>query len=79
MTENNEARLKQLGLMITYYRKMHNWSQEQLAEYAGIGRTHLSKIEAPGIAYSFSLDCLFSLADALGVSPADLLKFPENS
>ena len=48
-------------------------SQEQLAEKAGISRSLLSCIEAPGIAHSFSLDVFFSLADALDVDPAALI------
>ncbi len=48
-------------------------SQEELSEKAHISRGHLSAIEAPGIAHSFSLEVFFNLADALDVDPADLI------
>ncbi len=34
----------------------------------------MSIIEAPGVAYNFTLDVLFNIADALGVKAEDLLK-----
>lgn len=56
-------------------------SQEQLAEKANISRAHLSAIEAPGMIRAFSMDIFFNIADALGVSPADLINaslFPDH-
>ena len=56
-------------------------SQEALAEKAGISRSLLSVIEAPNTANSFSLETLYDIADALDVSPSDLLTaslFPDN-
>lgn len=55
-------------------------SQEQLAEKAGVSRSHLSAIEAPRIVRPFSLEVFFNIADALDVDPADLIKasvFPD--
>ncbi|MPN54935.1 hypothetical protein SDC9_202614 [bioreactor metagenome] len=48
-------------------------SQEQLAEKANISRSHLSAIEAPNIVRPFSLEILYNIADALNISPAELL------
>ncbi len=69
----NRDRLIQLGIAISALRKMRGMSQEQLAERAGISRSHLSSIEAPGIARSFSLEIFFNIADALEIDPADLI------
>ena len=69
----NRDRLIQLGIAISALRKMRGMSQEQLAERAGISRSHLSSIEAPGIARSFSLEIFFNIADALDIDPADLI------
>lgn len=76
----NRDRYIQLGITISTLRKMRGLSQEQLAEKANISRSHLSSVEAPGIARPFSLEVFFNIADALEVDPADLLKasvFPD--
>ena len=55
-------------------------SQEQLAEKANVSRSHISSIEAPGIARPFSLEVFFNIADALEIDPADLISasvFPD--
>ena len=55
-------------------------SQEQLAEKALVSRSHLSAIEAPGIARPFSLEVFYNIADALDVDPAALINasvFPD--
>ena len=76
----NRDRFIQLGITISVLRKMRGMSQEQLAEKAGISRSLISAIEAPGLAKSFSLDVFFDLADALDIDPADLINasvFPD--
>ena len=83
---NNEKELKNrdrfihLGIAIAALRKMRGLSQEQLAEKADVSRSHISSIEAPGIARPFSLEVFFNIADALDIDPADLITasvFPE--
>ncbi len=77
----NRDRFIQLGIAISALRKMRGLSQEELAYRANISRGHLSSIEAPGIAHSFSLEVFFNLADALEVEPADLINaalFPDS-
>lgn len=69
----NRDRFIQLGIAISTLRKIRGLSQEQLAEKAGISRSLISSIEAPGIAKGFSLEVFFDLADALGVAPEDLI------
>lgn len=76
----NRDRYIQLGIAISTLRKMRGLSQEQLAERANISRSHLSSIEAPGIARPFSLEVFFNIADALDIDPADLINasvFPD--
>ncbi len=70
-------KINQLGIAIASLRKMRDMTQEQLAEKAGISRTFLSSIEAPGTSRSFSLEVLYALADALEVKPGDLLNFAD--
>ena len=77
----NRDRYIQLGIAISTLRKMRGLSQEQLAEKAGVSRSHISSIETPGIARPFSLEVFFNIADALEIDPVDLLKasvFPDN-
>lgn len=71
---HNRDRFLQLGIAIATLRKLRGLSQEKLAEKAGISRSLLSAIEAPGTAKSFLLEVFFDLADALQVDPVDLLR-----
>lgn len=76
----NRDRYIQLGIAIAALRKMRGMSQEQLAEKADVSRSHISSIEAPGIARPFSLEVFFNIADALEIDPADLISaavFPD--
>ena len=72
-------KINQLGIVIASFRKMRGMTQEQLSEKAGISRTFLSSIEAPGTSRAFSLEVLYALADALNVKPGDLLNFADDS
>lgn len=77
----NRDRFIQLGVVISAIRKMRGLSQEQLAEKAGISRSHLSAIEAPNMVRAFSMDIFFNIADALEVDPSDLIRgkmFPDD-
>lgn len=69
----NRDRFIQLGITISVLRKIRGMSQEELAAEAMMSRSHLSAIEAPNIVRPFSLEVLFNIADALKVTPADLL------
>ncbi|MBQ2279294.1 MAG: helix-turn-helix transcriptional regulator, partial [Clostridia bacterium] len=44
----NRDRFIQLGIAIATIRKIRGMNQQELADEAGISRTHLSKIEATG-------------------------------
>ena len=77
----NRDRFVQLGLTISYFRKLKGMSQEALAERANLSRSHISVIEAPGIVRPFSLEVLFNIADALEMEAEELLlasKFPDS-
>ena len=69
----NRDRFIQLGIAIAALRKVRGLSQEKLAEKAGISRSLVSSIEAPGVANGFSLEVFFNIADVLDVDPADLI------
>ncbi|MCL2170895.1 MAG: helix-turn-helix transcriptional regulator [Defluviitaleaceae bacterium] len=77
MPNNYHKYYLHLGLNIAYYRKLKSMTQFRLAEIAGISRTHMSNIEAPGMDKSVSLDVLFSIAESLGVEPGKLLDIRE--
>ena len=80
VTFKNRDRFIQLGVAIAALRKLRGLSQEKLAEKAGVSRSLISTIEAPGIANGFSLEVFFNIADALEVDPADLINasiFPD--
>ena len=65
-----------IGILRTYY----GWTVRALAEKANISRSLLSNIEAPNMAYSFSLEVFYNLADALDISPQHLISasvFPD--
>ena len=53
---SNDEKYNRIGLNIAYQRKLKKLRQTQLAELVDISRTHISNIEAPNLAYSFSLD-----------------------
>ncbi len=69
----NRDRFIQLGIAISTLRRIRGMSQEKLAEKADISRSLLSNIEAPNMAYSFSLDVFYNIADALEVAPEKLI------
>lgn len=70
----NKDELIALGLTISSMRHIRGMTQEKLAEKANISRSLLSCIEAPGKAYSFSIDTFFKIASALEVKPEELIK-----
>ncbi|MGN0535831.1 MAG: helix-turn-helix domain-containing protein [Eubacterium sp.] len=69
----NRDRFIQLGIAISTLRRIRGLSQETLAEKANISRSLLSNIEAPNMAYSFSLNVFYNIADALEIAPEQLI------
>ena len=70
----NRDRFIQIGIAISSLRKMRGMTQEQLAEKAGISRSHLSAIEAPNMVRAFSMEAFLNISDALDVTPIELLQ-----
>ena len=66
---------KQLALKLRMLRVMRGWSQEKMAAASGLHRTYISLVERS--VCSVSLDTLEKIADALGVTPADMLGAPD--
>ncbi len=66
-----------LSLNLRLLRLLHGWSQEQLAERAGLHRTYVGAVERREIA--IGIDNLQRLAHALGTTPAQLLEQPASS
>ena len=69
----NRDRLVQLGIAIATLRRIRGLSQEMLAEKAYMSRGQLARIESPNSAHNFTLEVLYNIADALGVTPEQLL------
>ena len=75
MNEKRIRQFRELGLTISYYRKLKGLTQADLAQNVGLSRTHISNIEAPQVKTSISLESLFDIADALDVPAKDLFDF----
>lgn len=70
---NNEKILNEFGAKLKVIRLEKKLSQEKLALIADLDRTYISGIER-GVR-NVSLVNIFKLAQALNVSPSELLKF----
>lgn len=73
--ERNNKRYIEIGLKIAYYRKLHGYTQEQLAEKIGLNPKYLSNIETPSNVQPISLKTLFAIADVLQIPPHKFLEF----
>lgn len=73
-TEKDSSSVLTLGDKIVMLRQEKKMSQAQLAERAGISTTYLCQIERGNV--TPSLDTLKTLAEALNVSPQDLMEPP---
>ncbi|WP_291598036.1 helix-turn-helix transcriptional regulator [Blautia sp. LMAG:75] len=76
MDEKRERQFRELGLTISYYRKLKGLTQLQLANAVGLSRTHISNIEAPRIKTSLSLEACLILQMPWTSAP-DLFNFRE--
>ena len=64
--EQKQATRERIGKRIAALRKLAGLSQEQLAERAGLQRTHVSRIEAGKYAVTF--ETIQAIAEALGMT-----------
>lgn len=75
MNDEFSQNYTQIGLKISYYRKLKGFTQETLANNLGVATSFIGQIEAPNIYKPISLDTLFRIAKALDVEPYKFLKF----
>ncbi|MEX3957499.1 helix-turn-helix protein [Trinickia symbiotica] len=68
------ALVRNFGAAVRALREAHGWSQEELAEHAGLNRSYVGEIER-GMAIA-SIVTVDKLARAFGVSMATLLPAP---
>lgn len=73
MAEGTARRL--LAQNVRVLRLMRGWSQEALAEAAGLDRSYVGDIERAE--RNVSLDCLERLARAFGLTLTDLVREPD--
>ena len=64
--EQKQATRDRIGARIAILRKQREWSQEELAQRAGLQRTHVGRIESGK--YSVGFDTLQAIAEALGMT-----------
>lgn len=66
--------LLSIGLKVSYYRKFRGYTQEDLAERAGVSTTFIGMVEAPNLYKAPSLKTLYSIAAALDIPVYKLLQ-----
>jgi len=67
MTDEQRQKTRdRIGLRIVTLRKLRGWSQAELAERAGLGRTHIGRIEDGR--YGVQAETLQQVAEALGMT-----------
>ena len=70
-----EQEYKQIGLKISYYRKLKGLTQEKLADKLGVATSYIGQIEAAGMYKPFSLTTLLRIAQALETPAYKFLEF----
>ena len=67
MTDEQRQQLRdRIGLRVATLRKMRGWSQQKMADRAGLQRTHVSRIEAGKYAVTF--ETIQAIAEALDMT-----------
>ncbi|MBQ3016441.1 MAG: helix-turn-helix transcriptional regulator [Clostridia bacterium] len=77
MDAKYESEYRQLGLKISYYRKLRGLTQEQLAEKIEKSSAFIGHVEAPNVDKAISFDTLFDIADALEIPAYKFLMFED--
>lgn len=70
-----EQEYKQIGLKISYYRKLKGLTQEKLADKLGVATSYIGEIEAAGMYKPISLTTLLRIAQALETPAYKFLEF----
>ena len=67
MTDEQRQQLRdRIGLRVVTLRKMRGWSQQEMANRAGLQRTHVGRIETGR--YAVTLETLQAIAEALDMT-----------
>ena len=67
MTDEQRQQLRdRIGLRVVALRKMRGWSQQEMANRAGLQRTHVGRIETGR--YAVTLETLQAIAEAIGMT-----------
>ena len=74
MKQKHAEKHRMLGLKIAYYRKLKDFTQEQLAEKVNKSLAFIGAVEAPNVYRTVSLDTLFDIAEALEIPAYKLMK-----
>ncbi len=77
MNAKYESEYRQLGLKISYYRKLRGLTQEQLAEKIEKSAAFIGHVEAPNVDKAISFDTLFDIAEALEIPAYKFLMFED--
>ena len=78
MKDAHIDKYRQLGLKISFYRKLRGMTQEQLAEKLSLSAAFIGHVEAPNINKAISLDTLFDIAEVLDVPVHRFLMFDDD-
>lgn len=78
MKHAHSEKYRQIGLKISYYRKLRGLTQEALAEQLGLTPAFIGHLEAPNISKALSLDTLFDISAVLDVPPYKFLDFDDD-
>ena len=78
MKDAHIDKYRQLGLKISYYRKLRGMTQEQLAEKLSLSAAFIGHVEAPNIKKAITLDTLFDIAEVLYVPVHRFLMFDDD-
>lgn len=69
MKSEHSDRYQQLGLKISYYRRLRGLTQAELAEKIDKAAAFIGQVESPRVQKTISLDTLFDIANALDIPP----------
>ena len=79
MKEIYDAQYRQLGLKISYYRRLRGMTQAELAERIDKAAAFIGQVESPKVKKTVSLDTLFDIAHVLNVAPKAFLDFDDKA
>ena len=77
MKEIHSDWYQQLGLKISYYRRLRGFTQAELAEKIDKATAFIGQVESPRVEKTLSLDTLFDIAVALDIQPKQFFDFDE--